>query len=268
MDTLSKDMAAAFRRIEGEGTPDVQWQAWDGLAALTPVTARALVPEGARAVIVAPHPDDELLGCGGLMQLLADDEREMLLVAVTDGDASHPDSPAWPAERLARERPRETGAALAALGLPELPVVRLGLPDGAVGSQVAVLRQALEKLLRPGDVVITTWKLDGHPDHEATGHAAGAAAGRVGATLLQMPIWTWHWAQPDEKLVPWHRARRLVLDGDILERKRAAVACYRSQTEPDEATGKDAVLPPYALARLLHPYEIFLTDGSVLSALS
>lgn len=268
MDTLSKDMAAAFRRIEGEGTPDAQWQAWEGLAALTPVTARALVPEGGRAVIVAPHPDDELLGCGGLMQLLADDEREMLLVAVTDGAASHPGSKAWPSARLARERPLETAAALAALGLPDLPVVRLGLPDGDVGSHAAALRKALEKLLRPGDVVITTWKLDGHPDHEATGHAAGAAAAGVGATLLQMPIWTWHWAQPDEKLVPWHRARRLALDEDILARKRAAMACYRSQTEPDDDTGRDAVLPPTALARLMHDYEIFLTDGSVLAALS
>jgi LmbE family N-acetylglucosaminyl deacetylase len=268
MDTLNKDMAAAFRRIEGEGTPDAQWQAWDGLAALTPATARALVPEGARAVIVAPHPDDELLGCGGLMQLLADDEREMLLVAVTDGAASHPGSSAWPAERLARERPLETAAALAALGLPELPLLRLNLPDGNVSGHVAALRQSLEKLLRPGDVVITTWKLDGHPDHEATGHAAGAAACAVGATLLQMPIWTWHWAQPDEKLVPWHRARRLTLDDDILARKRAAIACFRSQVEPDESTGKPAILPPYALARLMHSYEIFLTDGSVLAALS
>ena len=77
------------RRIEGCGTPDEEWQAWPGLAELPPVSARQLVPGSARAVVVAPHPDDEILACGGLLQLLAQQGSEVLLVAVTDGDASH-----------------------------------------------------------------------------------------------------------------------------------------------------------------------------------
>ena len=82
------DHSAAARHIEGEGTPDASWQAWGGLQDLPPVSAAALVPPGRRAVIVAPHPDDEVLACGGLLQMLAAQGSPMVLVAVTDGTGS------------------------------------------------------------------------------------------------------------------------------------------------------------------------------------
>jgi LmbE family N-acetylglucosaminyl deacetylase len=249
----------ASRRIEGAGTPDADWQAWPRLGTLPRVTAQELVPDGARAVIVAPHPDDELLGCGGLLQLLAAQGRDILLVAVTDGTGSHPGSPLWPAERLSKVRPQETEAALDKLGLPDIPVVRAGLPDGDVAGHVPQLCKTLESLLRPGDVVFTTWKLDGHPDHDATGHAATTAAASRGATLIQIPIWAWHWASPDDMLVPWHRARRLDLREAVLRRKCEAIDCYQSQVRDDESTGKPAILPPNVLERLMHPYEIYLS---------
>ena len=121
------------RRIEGAGTPDAAWQAWPGLATLPLVTARELVPGGARAVIVAPHPDDEILACGGLLQLLAQQGSEVLLVAVTDGGASHPGSALWPKERLCRVRPEESRQAASTLGVAP-SWLRLRLPDGGLAA--------------------------------------------------------------------------------------------------------------------------------------
>lgn len=258
------DHPAAARRIEGEGTPDADWQAWGGLRDLPPVSAAMLVPPGRRAVIVAPHPDDEVLACGGLLQLLAAQGSPTVLVAVTDGTASHPGSTTTPAQ-LARLRPRETDAALRALGLgaspdrPAPPIVRARLPDGAVAASLEQLQTLLLLLLRPDDVVFTTWRQDGHPDHEACGLAAAMAAGACRATLVEMPVWTWHWAAPGDARLPWRRARRLALDEDVVRRKREAVGCFTSQLHADPSTGQPAILPPHVLARLLHPYEIYFT---------
>ena len=261
------DHGAAARRIEGEGTPDASWQAWGGLRDLSPVSTASLVPPGRRAVIVAPHPDDEVLACGGLLQLLAAQGTHTVLVAVTDGTGSHPGSTTNTPEQLARLRPRETEAALRALGLglgapagqPAPQIVRARLPDGAVTASLDELQTLLRQMLRPNDVVFVTWRQDGHPDHEACGLAAAMAANACRATLVEMPVWSWHWAAPGDVRLPWRRARRLALDEEVLRRKREAVGCFTSQLHGDPSTGQPAILPPHVLARLLHPYEIYFT---------
>ena len=260
-------VTAPSRRIEGHGTPDADWQAWGGLADLPSVDAADLAPPGGRAIIVAPHPDDEVLACGGLLQLLHAQGTRTVLVAVTDGAASHPGSTLLPPETLARLRPQETLAALRALGLgmdggagPAAPqVLRARIADGRVGADIEQLQTLLQQLLRPGDTVFVTWRQDGHPDHEACGMAAAMAARACRATLVEMPVWSWHWAAPGDDRLPWRRASRLELSPDILRRKRQAVDCFATQLRDDPSTGQPAILPPHVLARLLHPYEIYFT---------
>lgn len=261
-ETLAPPCAADFahpRQIAGAGTPDAAWQAWHGLRQMPQICASELVTPRQRAIIVAPHPDDEVLACGGLLQILAAQGTRTVLVAVTDGDASHPGSAIYPPAQLARLRASETETALRVLMAPghALPqVIRARLPDGGVSGQAGALQTLLEQLLRPGDVVFATWRHDGHPDHEACGHAAAMAARLCGAAMVELPIWTWHWAAPGDSRVPWQRARRLALDADTLQRKRDAIACYTTQLHPDTSTGQPPVLPPHVLARLTHPYEI------------
>lgn len=246
------------RAIFGDGTPEAAWQGWARLSALPEVDPAELVPFGGRAVIVAPHPDDEVLGTGGLLARLSQLSRSILIVAVTDGTASHPDSHGWPAERLARERPQETKDALQRLHLRQVQVVRLGLQDGGARQFEPVLAERLSRLLQPGDVVFTTWRNDGHPDHEAAGRAVHAAAGALELPCVEVPLWTWHWASPDDTRVPWSRARRIVLDEATHARKLRAVQAFRSQIEPDAAMGRTPVLPDHVLARLTRPFEVVL----------
>ena len=104
--------------IVGQGTSLQQWQASRRLAELPAIDILDLVPLGSRAVIIAPHPDDEVLGCGGIMQLLAAAGRPLQLISVTDGSASHPGSQRWTVERLSVVRPQESAEALRRLGLP------------------------------------------------------------------------------------------------------------------------------------------------------
>jgi LmbE family N-acetylglucosaminyl deacetylase len=68
-------------------------------------------------LVVVPHPDDESLGCGGLIASLAVTGRLFHTVFVTDGGASHPGSREWPRHRVAAQREKEAAAALAHLGI-------------------------------------------------------------------------------------------------------------------------------------------------------
>lgn len=248
-------MPVSYAEIAGLGTPEARWQAWPGLAALPVVGLDALVPAGSRLVVVAPHPDDELLATGGLLALAHAAGRPLLLVAASDGTASHPGSARWTPQRLAVARPAETREALRRLDIDEPTLVRLELPDGAVRAED--VHAALAGLLRSGDVVVATWRHDAHPDHEAVGQAAArACAGLPGVRLLEVPVWTWHWAEPGDARVPWDRALRLDLGPELAARKVHAVEAYVSQVSPDDALALGAVLPGPVLDRLLRTFEV------------
>ncbi|RYZ12076.1 MAG: PIG-L family deacetylase [Comamonadaceae bacterium] len=256
--------AVADRVIEGRGTSEAEWLGAPGLHELPRVTAELLVPSGHRAVMVAPHPDDEVLAVGGLLSHCVAIGRELRLVAVTDGCASHAGSHLWPPERLARERPLESEEAWRRLGLAPrhgaasaaADCIRLGLPDGGLAEAVALLTERLAALLRPTDVVFTTWRLDGHPDHEATARACVEAVARTGARLVEVPVWAWHWSRPGDARWPWHRARRIELDDATLQRKRHAVEAFTSQLMPDVSTGAGPILRDTTVQRAARPFEV------------
>jgi len=245
--------------IVGSGTSIEAWAGSRHLAEVEEIDLQHLVPTGSRAVIVAPHPDDEVLGCGGLLQALSRAGNPLLLISVTDGDASHPGSRRWPVERLVQARPLESAEALRRLQIDvdALPWIRAALPDSAVASREDKLRALIAGALQPGDVVFATWREDGHCDHEAVGRAAAAAASAAGARLVEVPIWAWHWAGPEDPRLPWQRARKLVIDEAMLARKRQAMQAHASQLEGDPDIHLPPVLDAHALERLLRPFEVF-----------
>jgi LmbE family N-acetylglucosaminyl deacetylase len=244
--------------IVGQGTSLQQWQGSRRLAELPAIDILDLVPLGSRAVIVAPHPDDEVLGCGGIMQLLAAAGRPLQLISVTDGSASHPGSQRWPVERLSVVRPQESAEALRRLGLPmhSLKWLRGGFTDTQVAAQENGLSDFIASYLHASDVVFTTWREDGHSDHEAVGRASVEAARRVGAACHELPVWTWHWATPEDASVPWDRACKILLSPTHIARKRHAAHAFASQLEGDRDVGLGPVLAPYVLDRLLQPFEV------------
>ncbi|MES2889281.1 MAG: PIG-L family deacetylase [Pseudomonadota bacterium] len=228
----------AERRIEGQGTPETEWLEW---LAHCPVPALPWpgqdTPQAraSRLVVVAPHPDDEVLMCGGMLSLQAALGGPMHLVAVTDGEASHALTDATARHQLARARRDERLNGLAQLSVHPSCLQSLGLPDGQVAAHEADLLAALSRLLGPDDVVVCTWQLDGHPDHEACGRATAASCLATGALLLEAPVWMWHWAQPLDLRVPWERLRRLSLPLSAQAAKITALAQHRSQLAPRSA---------------------------------
>ncbi|WBB71926.1 PIG-L family deacetylase [Micromonospora sp. WMMD1128] len=243
------------RPIVGAGTDETRWRTWTAPATWPTLTlddpAWSSPP-----LVVAPHPDDEVLGVGGLVAMLADGPGAEIAV-VTDGEASHPGSTVHSRAELAAIRRAETVTACGLLGVAPAAIDHLGHPDGGVDE--AALTDTLTARLTPGRWCVTTWRGDGHPDHEAVGRAAAAACRRTGAMLLEFPVWTWHWAEPDDPEVPWHRARRVDLTGAARSAKRDAIDAFRSQVRPLGPDPADAaILPPHVLARFARPYETVL----------
>ncbi|GAA1755614.1 PIG-L family deacetylase [Streptomonospora arabica] len=232
---------ATVHPIDTEGTGEAVWQAWPGLDRPAPLDLSA----AAGVVVVAPHPDDEVLGVGGMLARLAEQGARVRVVAVTDGEGSHPGSPTLSPARLAERRWEERARALRCLGAEGAEVVRLGLPDGGTGSARDALAGRLRELCAGFDVCAAPWPGDLHPDHDAAGRAALDAGAAIGMRPLLYPVWMWHWAYPGHPGVPWRRARRIDLPPRIRRRKVAALECFTTQIAPLGADPADAaVLKP------------------------
>lgn len=224
--------ASAAPVIEGSGTPEAIWRAWSTLAHAPAVSSAALCPASARLVVLAPHPDDEILACGGLLALHAAAGGRAVVVAASNGEASHRSANVRDEsaeQELGAMRSAESAEGLRRLLHGGCATYRLGLPDGALAQNRLALTAALVKLLRAGDVLATTWRQDAHPDHEACGAAAKDAAALTGCRLLEAPVWMWHWSEPGDARVPWHRLVGLALPPDLVLRKQYALAAHASQ---------------------------------------
>ena len=235
------------------GTPESSWAGWREPAGWPVLDPSQLL--GRPVVVLAAHPDDEVLGVGGLVHRLAALGARLRFVWATDGEASHPGSVAPTARDLAAVRRAESAAALHRRGAGNAPRVRLGLPDGGLAGRPADLVRRLRAVIHRDDLVLAPWSGDGHPDHEA----CGAAAGRVARRVLEYPVWAWHWARPGDPRVPWQRATRVLLPADARSAKAAAVSCFVSQVAPIGPGDTDGpVLPPGVLAHFARDHEVLL----------
>ncbi len=253
------------RSIEGEGTSELAWQGWLASDVISTRAMHDWMPRGERLVVIAPHPDDEVLACGGLVAIACERGGEVLVIAVTDGEASHPGSSLWNPKTLAAVRRSESVTGLVQLGVTSAAVKRLALPDGAVGQHIEYLAKQLQTLLRPSDWVLTTWRFDGHPDHEATALAASLACCALGCHLIEAPVWMWHWAIPRDRCVPWNHLYRLPLPRAAFERKQAALAAHVSQLDSHMRTD-GAVLGQMILARAQRDCEYFFFPAELAHA--
>jgi LmbE family N-acetylglucosaminyl deacetylase len=249
--------ARAERAIEGHGTDELRWQRWLAPSVVPVRPLAQWLAAAQRLVVVAPHPDDEVLACGGLIAQHAQSGGRTLVVAVSDGEASHHGSASARSPlQLGALRRGESAEGLRRLGAHDATVLRLGVPDGQLAAHLGTIERSLARELRASDVVVVTWRLDGHPDHEAAGRAAADACRAAGCRLLEAPVWMWHWAAPGDARVPWHRMAALALDPATLRLKRHALAAHATQHEMRDAR-LGPVLGPAIVARAARPAEYF-----------
>lgn len=193
---------------------------------------------GRRVLVVAPHPDDDVIGCGGTLYDLARAGIQPTVLYVTDGSASHPNSLRFPASRLASLREREARAALRELGISTSPTF-LRMPDGTLSTLERTRRawvvERIQYLLvsLEIDTVFGPWPHDPHPDHVATARAI-----RIALRSMERPPRSLHYAVwtavrgGDKRLrmLGAQNAFEVVLHAEALDAKRRALLCHQSQT--------------------------------------
>lgn len=249
---------ASARLIYGEGTSGQTWAQSKPIGELQSPAISELFPEHCRVIIVAPHPDDEILGCAGLVQKLAKLKRQIVLVAVTNGTQSHPNSAKYTPEYLNQVRPAESLQALEALQVVEqVQRIELNIKDGQITQHYGQFYAALQAKLEPHDILITTYQYDGHPDHEICGKLCQQLAKDSQLICYQVLIWTWHWATPDEPLIDWSKCFKVNLTHHEVEKKKNAILCFNSQCETDPTTLQPPILSELTIERILQPYEVY-----------
>jgi LmbE family N-acetylglucosaminyl deacetylase len=177
-------------------------------------------------VVLAPHPDDEVLACGGLIAAHRDRGLPVTVVVMTDGALGLLGVDAGAAYRELRRA--ETRRAVDVLGGCE--VVFLDLPDGGLAAAHGVAERVRDVLARAqAATVVMPSPFELHPDHRATAlHGAAAIAG-----LPQPPRRTL--ACEIGSAMP---ANVLLDITPYWPRKERAVACYASQLEHQDLIGK------------------------------
>ncbi len=234
---------------------------------LLPLCPSDTVQAWGQTLVVAPHPDDESLGCDGAIALLARYDLCPAALFVSDGTGSHPNSRRWPAPALRALREGEAREALSRLGASAQDSLFLGLKDGAVPSAqspgfaeaVARCRAALDAV-QP-QTVLLPWRRDPHPDHRATSEIVRAALCDSAPTIrvLEYPIWAWERAAPED-LPRAGEARAFRLDvTPVLDAKQQAIDAHQSQvTHLIDDDPQGFWLSPAVLAHFARPWEVYL----------
>ncbi len=214
--------------------------------------SRAWFPAAdSRCLIIAPHPDDEVLGCANLIQRHGVAGRPVELVYLTNGAASHPDHPRLEPAEIGRMRQAEARQAVQLLGVDQTCLHFLGAPDGsldrlppdALAQTTRQIAAVLERF-QPTLICLPS-RDDASTEHVAAYDLVQAALTGMNlrARVWEYPIWS-RWSP--RHLLPLCGAPGKIwrpAPGAPATLKRQAIACYRSQTEPTPPWTQ-AVLPP------------------------
>lgn len=223
------------------------------------------LPASTALLVVTGHPDDETIGAGRLIAEAAATAR-VRCVTLSAGEAcfdeprfDEPDveglGPGGGVDRdaLGAQRLEEWRTAVRTLGGEAVETPRW--PDGVLGEHEEEIEALVWELLHPGEVLVTTWRHDPHPDHQAVGRAVAAAAQRVGARLVEFPVWAPWWSTGEDLL----RQNRVLRAVDLSERcgelRTAALRQYASQLQPFRP-GWEPIVPDQLLA--LHERQLLV----------
>ena len=124
------------------------------------------LPYAETVMVIAPHPDDDLLGCGGTIQRYLDDGSKVIAVFMTSGGGKAKEKN-MTTDELCSIREEEATRALAILGVADL--IFLNEPDrklSVTDNRIACVVDLLED--RRPDIIFIPHEKDDHKDHKAT----------------------------------------------------------------------------------------------------
>ncbi len=216
-----------------------------------------------KTLVVAPHPDDESLGCGGAIALLREFNAEVAVLVLSDGTLSHPNSKKYPSDKLRDLREREMCSALEILDVSAENVTFFRYLDRSIPNKTSAnWREAVEKChdylreIQPNTILVP-WRRDPHPDHRAAYSLMKAAGGS--ATIIEYPIWLWEIAESGDAPQPNEVATWRLDISSVFEKKQQAIRAHQSQiTDLIDDDPNGFRLTPEILRNFADGWEIYL----------
>lgn len=218
----------------------------------------------ANILVLTPHPDDETLGCAQAIAAACDLGRKVIVVAVTNGNLSHPQSQRYPKAALAALRKQECIDALDVLGGVGVVPVFMEYDDQCAPQSVAeqvICVARLERWVREYEItaIWTTWEQDPHCDHQRVARLGELLLARQPQLrLFKYPIWGRF--LPEAQAVEGTLYQFTGTGESDRDRKARAIDCYRSQTTmliDDDPQG--FVMAPETRAHFLETPELFIS---------
>lgn len=225
----------------------------------------------ARNLVIAAHPDDDVIGCGAMLAAAFRRRDDVRIVYVTDGSASHPGSRHWSPQRLAALRESEAAEAIERLGGVPSILRFLRVTDGTVSVLARSEREHVVAEIRSlivewkPSVVFSHWRRDPHPDHRAVSGIVRDAvcSASLEVRLLEYPVWLAIRGSADDAPALYNvRGVTFETDGNAQGRKREALLAHRSQTTQlidDDPDG--FVMSADLIERFCSNTEIFYEDA-------
>jgi N-acetylglucosamine malate deacetylase 1 len=167
-------------------------------------------------VVIAPHPDDEAIGCGGTICLHTDGGDRVTTLFLTSGEMG---LTRLHEEEAKRVREREAESAAEVLGLAEITFLRF--PDGYLSVHIAEAARSLRPILEREmpELVYLPHDCESHPDHAMTALIVrDALDGSIRPSLVSYEVWT--------PLYEYNYAQDI---STTMARKLRAIRRYRSQ---------------------------------------
>lgn len=219
-----------------------------------------------RFLVIAPHPDDETLGCGGLILQARERGHEVRIVIVSDG-AQGAKAGKAPIPELADTRKKEAREAASRLGVGPTNLVFLDLPDGALADCASELDLKLAEHISAfaPDLILSPYLREKHPDHRAIAESVRRLRDQDSENRewIEYPVWFWPQGALSCLFSRSERDLRLLkLDlSSVRNKKKHALNAYKSQlpVESESSAATGYFKPKTFLASFLGQYEYYIS---------
>lgn len=184
-------------------------------------------------MVIAPHPDDEILGCGGWLTKAVQEGIQVEVVILTGGEKSHAGCCQEPESHIQLERRKLATGAAKQIGLPEARLHLLNYPDGNISPaypETESLSELIEKVA-PSTILIPH-PLDGWQDHIQAGKIVKQLVQHKNIRLLQYCVWFWFNPYFSPGSLPWRQSYLCSLTLGEQQRKKQLVQAYMKALAP------------------------------------
>lgn len=188
------------------------------------------LPLSDNMLIIAPHPDDEMIGCAGLIQALVRRGTPPHVVIMTGGEGSHRKCCDLSKNEIVDVRHKLTLEAAVTIGLPESHIHTLAFPDGGIAfehSETKKLQDLLTEL--SPDSVFVPHRGEGFSDHIQTAEIVKELLNDKMVSIYEYCVWMWYYNIWN---LDYKNAYVVKMDKTMHQRKLRAIEQYITPIAP------------------------------------